>query len=75
MASDLESVPCSRDIAKQKGPGDWLRIGAVAAVSAVAAGFALNWFYRQTLIRLRQAEPHTENPDFKIVPSDGLDDV
>ncbi|MGB6975730.1 MAG: hypothetical protein WBD67_13690 [Terracidiphilus sp.] len=43
--------------------------------SALAAGFAVNWFYRKTLTRLRQAEPGTENPDFQISQPDDLDDV
>jgi len=34
----------------------WLRIGAVAAASALAGGLAAAWFYRKTLARLRQAE-------------------
>jgi hypothetical protein len=50
-------------------------MGAVAVASALAAGFAVNWFYRKTLTRLRQAEPHTENPDFQSRQPDDLDDV
>ncbi|HEU5458621.1 MAG TPA: hypothetical protein VFU68_08380 [Terracidiphilus sp.] len=49
-------------------------MGVVAAASALAAGFAVNWFYRKTLTRLRQAEPGTENPDFQKLGTGDLDD-
>jgi hypothetical protein len=42
-------------------PG-WLKVGAVAAASAVLGGLAAAWFYRKTLSRLREAED--EIPDF-----------
>ncbi|HVC46400.1 MAG TPA: hypothetical protein VND90_04055 [Terracidiphilus sp.] len=75
MASNLESVPSSQETPQKSGPVGWVRMGAVAVASALAAGFAVNWFYRKTLARLRQAEPHTENPDFQISQPDDLDDV
>ena len=33
----------------------WLRVGAIAAASAVVGGLAAAWFYRKTLSRLREA--------------------
>ncbi|HEU5352546.1 MAG TPA: hypothetical protein VFU55_13200 [Terracidiphilus sp.] len=75
MASDLESVPSSSESPQKPGPGGWVRMGAVAVASALAAGFAVNWFYRKTLTRLRQAEPGTENPDFQSRPPDDFDDL
>ncbi|MBS1802228.1 MAG: hypothetical protein JST28_02615 [Acidobacteria bacterium] len=33
----------------------WLRLGAVAAASAVLGGLAAAWFYRKTLSQLREA--------------------
>lgn len=51
----------------------WLKMGAVAAASALAGGLAAAWFYRKTLERLRQAEveppkpvPVADDPDFDI---------
>lgn len=74
MASDLESVPSTEETPAKPAPGDWVRMGVVAAASALAAGFAVNWFYRKTLTRLRQAEPGTENPDFQKLGTGDLDD-
>lgn len=42
----------------------WLKLGAVAFVSAIAGGVAAAWWYRKTLSRLHQAAEETENPDF-----------
>ena len=33
----------------------WLRIGSIAAASAVLGGLAAAWFYRKTLSQLRDA--------------------
>ena len=51
----------------------WLKMGVVAAASALAGGLAAAWFYRKTLERLRQAEaatpepaPFADDPDFDI---------
>ena len=74
VASDLESVPSPDGALKKQGPADWVRMGAVAMASALAAGLAVNWFYRKTLTRLRQAEPHTENPEFQNSGGGDLDD-
>ena len=63
MATDLDSSTSLIDEAvhenREAGPvleRGWLRIGAVAAASALAGGLAAAWFYRKTLARLRQAE-------------------
>ncbi len=37
-------------------PHGWLKVGAVAAASAVLGGLAAAWFYRKTLSQLREAE-------------------
>lgn len=34
----------------------WIRIGAIAAASALAGGMAAAWFYRKTLNTLREAD-------------------
>ncbi|WP_109489026.1 hypothetical protein [Occallatibacter savannae] len=36
-------------------PQGWLRVGAIAAASAVVGGLAAAWFYRKTLSRLQDA--------------------
>ena len=45
-------------------PRGWLKVGTIAAASAVLGGMAAAWFYRNTLSRLREAEndiPETES--------------
>jgi hypothetical protein len=42
----------------------WIKVGAVAAASALAGGLAAAWFYRKTVNRFRQAESESENSDF-----------
>jgi hypothetical protein len=44
----------------------WIKVGAIAAASALAGGLAAAWFYRNTLNKLRQAESEPENSDFGI---------
>jgi len=63
MASPLESLPSSPDNTKDSHPRGWLSVGIIAAASALAGGVAAAWYYRKTLTRLRQAQPHA--PDFE----------
>jgi hypothetical protein len=46
-------------------PG-WIKVGGIAAASAVAGGLAAAWFYRRTLSRLRQAEQNPSDSNFGI---------
>ena len=46
----------------------WVKVGAIAAASALAGGLAAAWYFRKTLDRLREAEldgsrPAAEVPD------------
>ena len=36
-------------------PQGWIKVGAIAAASAVLGGLAAAWFYRKTLTQLREA--------------------
>ena len=59
--------------AQDRQGASWLRIGAIAAASAVVGGLAAAWFYRKTLSRFQAAED--EIPD--LVPEsieDGRED-
>ena len=47
----------------------WIKVGAIAAASALAGGIAAAWFYRKTIEKLREAEFEGENPESGI--SDG----
>ena len=51
--------------ARTRLPG-WVRVGAVAAASALAGGLAATWLYRKTLVRLQNAELESENSNFRI---------
>jgi hypothetical protein len=50
--------------------GNWLKLGAVAAVSVLAGGLAAAWWYRNTLRKLHQAEETAPNPDSGISSDD-----
>jgi hypothetical protein len=75
MASSLESLGSSTPEAEVAHPAGWLKVGAVAAMSAVAGGLLAAWWYRQTLNKLRQAEEDAKNPHFGIPPDDPADEV
>jgi hypothetical protein len=63
MASDLESEVSPAATGTNGRPSGWLRVGMVAAASALAGGLAAAWYYRKTLARMRQAEENTPDPD------------
>jgi hypothetical protein len=44
----------------------WMKVGAVAAASALAGGLAAVWFYRKTLTHPQSVGPATENSNFRI---------
>jgi len=52
----------------------WLRVGFVAAASAVAGGVAAAWYYRKTLARLRQADGVVGEPPIGASAHDNGDD-
>jgi hypothetical protein len=69
MTNNLESPiseeanPATRSRIQGSGRNGWLKVGTIAAASAVLGGMAAAWFYRKTLTRLREAE--NEIPDSK----------
>jgi len=70
MASYLESATSTSVEIETRQPSGWLRVGVVAAVSAIAGGVAAAWWYRNTLTKLRQADESTVNPHFGIPGDD-----
>jgi hypothetical protein len=46
----------------------------VAVASALAGGVAAAWWYRKTLIKLRQAEEASHNTGFRIPEEDSTDE-
>lgn len=80
MASDLESLGSkqSASTAEKNAIVDvsknWLKVGAIAAASAVVGGLAAAWFYRKTLSRLREAEERVPDSEFIATEDDSLAD-
>lgn len=65
MASDLDSDSSIPEKAQLPEPANWLKVGAVAAASALVGGLAAAWYYRHTLARLQQAaaQPVVQHAD------------
>jgi hypothetical protein len=63
-AKPLESAGSSAAEARKETFPTWIKVGAIAAASALAGGLAAAWFYRKTLNTLRQAESDTGFSDF-----------
>ncbi len=80
MASNLESTGSAGDNlepqAQRSGatPPGWLKVGTVAAASAVLGGLAAAWFYRKTLSRLREAEDRTASLEPAITEDESAGD-
>jgi hypothetical protein len=74
MASPLESSNYSASESEPGEPAGWLKVGAVAAGSALVGGLLAAWWYRKTLSKLRQAEEDGENPHFGISADDLAED-
>jgi hypothetical protein len=58
LKSSISPAASPETQASRRGaaPHGWLKVGAVAAASAVLGGLAAAWFYRKTLSQLREAE-------------------
>ena len=63
MTIDLESESYSSGAEKEPRAINWLKVGMVAAGSAIAGGLAAAWYYRNTLTLLREADAETVNSD------------
>ncbi len=55
-ATPLESISSNEASAVQGKLPAWLKLGAIAAASALAGGLAAAWYYRKTLDTLRKAD-------------------
>jgi hypothetical protein len=62
----LESAGSTESSATDASRPAWIKVGVIAAASALAGGLAAAWFYRNTLNKLRQAESDPGNSDFRI---------
>jgi hypothetical protein len=75
MTNSLESYRSQPSEIEVSEPAGWLKVGAVAAASALAGGLLAAWWYRKTLAKLRQAEENGQNPHFGIPEEDRADEV
>ena len=75
MANDLESDISREQSAASDRNSGWLKLGVVAAASALAGGVAAAWWYRKTLTKLHQAEEISHNTDLRMPADDSADDV
>jgi cytoskeletal protein RodZ len=75
MTNSLESSTSFNSETEAAQPSGWLKLGALAAVSALAGGLAAAWWYRKTLIKLRQADESAPNPHFGIPGDDPEDEA
>ena len=73
--TQLESATFSPE--DEGGPGlpAWLKVGTIAAASALAGGLAAAWYYRKTLKSLQEAESDGGNPEFRIPDSETEYDI
>ena len=78
MTSDFKSATSSEVRPDAPGtkpaPPGWLKVGAVAAASAVLGGMAAAWFYRKTLAQLREAEQKISASGPKIIEDESPED-
>lgn len=75
MANDFESVD-SVEPQLEAGPqGRWLKFGLLVAASAFLGGMGAAWWYRKTLIRMRQADEIRKNPQFGIPDENPPDEI
>jgi hypothetical protein len=70
MTNPSESNTSTSEQSSDGEPTKWLKVGVVAAASALAGGLAAAWWYRKTLKTLRQTDETTQNPHFGIQKDD-----
>jgi anti-sigma factor RsiW len=75
MASHLESKENAEDRGSRPRSVQWLKLGALAAASALAGGLAAAWWHRKTLAKLRESPENDANPNFRIPESGTQDEV
>lgn len=81
MISDIKSTnsgntSAATDAARQGTDpnSSWLKVGAIAAASALLGGLAAAWFYRKTLTQLREAENEIPDSEYRIIEDESGED-
>lgn len=75
MTNHVESANSSDSSAGPSVQPRWMKFGLIAMASAVLGGMATAWWYKNTLIRLRQADEMPVNPHFGISGDDPGDEI
>jgi hypothetical protein len=74
-ASHEESAASMRSEVPGSGIRAWLKVGTIAAASALAGGLAAAWYYRKTLNSFREAESHGRHPETGIPDTETEDEI
>lgn len=74
MINDSESFTSNNKIIAVPQPSGWLKVGVIAAASALIGGLSVAWWYRKTLGKLRQTEDSGQNPQFNSSSDDPGDE-
>ena len=75
MRKAFESETSSERRAVWRDVPGWLKVGAVAAASALAGGLAAAWFYKRTLSALQHAETMHSSSDYENPEKDTDDTI
>ncbi len=74
-ANNSESDSYSFAERRSQQASRWLKVGIIAAASALAGGLAAAWWHRKILKTLRQTGENTINPHFGITTDEPPDEV
>ncbi len=75
MTRPLESTTSSDSPAAAGEPSGWIKLGVVAAATALAGGLAAAWWYRNAVKRLRQVDENPSDSHFGIHEDDPEDEA
>lgn len=75
MTNIPESSIYKKSSPSRAEPAGWAKLGLIAMASVVLGGMATAWWYRKTILRLRQAGENPANPQFGISESDSADEI
>ena len=64
ITNHADSITSSSEQLGAPRSAGWARVGLIAVTSLFLGGVATAWWYRKTLIRLRQAAEAPANPEF-----------
>jgi flagellar basal body-associated protein FliL len=74
MASNSESESYKLTPSRKCHSLRWIKVGVIAAASALVGGLAAAWWYRKTLKTLSQTDEMSQYPQFGIPFDDSRDE-